>query len=110
MFNRNILNYFRNWKDSQHRKPLIVRGARQVGKTVAVKMFAKKYFDKFIYINLEKDENKKLFHKVIAIKELLKIIEIKYNTKIITGKTLIFIDEIQNSDVAMTQFSTPRIA
>ncbi|PIS28424.1 hypothetical protein COT42_08115 [Candidatus Saganbacteria bacterium CG08_land_8_20_14_0_20_45_16] len=53
MFNRRIIKYLEKWKDFPGRKPLILRGARQVGKTVGVKLFAQKHFQDCIYINLD---------------------------------------------------------
>ncbi len=103
MFKRNILNTLLIWKDKKERKPLIIRGARQVGKTSAVNLFAQDEFDSYLYINLEQEDNLALFSKTQPIKDIIQIIQIKYNKKIIPGKTLIFIDEIQNSDIAMGQ-------
>ncbi len=95
VFNRKIVNYLYKWKDKKNRKPLIIRGARQVGKTTAVKIFAKN-FDVFIDINLEKAELFELFKNVKTLKDFEQIIQIGLGKKIIPQKTLIFIDEIQN--------------
>ena len=96
MFNRKILNDLKKWKRSIDRKPLIIRGARQVGKTSAVLMFAKQNYSNVIYINLEKAEHARLFRAQISLDEFLNIIQIKFKTEI-TKNTLIFIDEIQNN-------------
>ena len=56
MFNRTIINELKKWKNKPDRKPLVLRGARQVGKTTAIKLFAKE-FDEFLYLNLEKQKN-----------------------------------------------------
>ena len=56
MFYRDIIKKLEIWAQRKSRKPLILRGARQVGKTTAVKMFAEN-FDQFIYLNLEKAED-----------------------------------------------------
>lgn len=103
MFKRNINKFLISWKNKDNRKPLVIRGARQVGKTSAVNLFARDEFDSYIYINLEQEDNLALFSKTQPIKDVIQIIQIKYNKKIIPGKTLIFIDEIQNSDIAMGQ-------
>lgn len=103
MFTRNILKYLQSWKVSTNRKPLVIRGARQVGKTSAVDMFASQSFDTYIYINLEIEENRSLFARVMPIHELVQVIQLKFNKKIVPGSTLVFIDEIQNSTVAMNQ-------
>ncbi|MFH1771806.1 MAG: AAA family ATPase [Candidatus Omnitrophota bacterium] len=97
MFNRKIINYLVNWKDKPTRKPLVLRGARQVGKTSAVLLFAKKYFDNIIDINLEKSDHLSLFRGDCSMEDFDKIIQIKFQQRIVPGKTLIFIDEIQNS-------------
>ncbi|VAX36725.1 hypothetical protein MNBD_UNCLBAC01-1877 [hydrothermal vent metagenome] len=103
MFSRNIIQYFVQWKDRCDRKPLVVRGARQVGKTAAVEIFAKKYYEEFISLNLDKEEHISLFQHILPISELIQLIQLKTGKKIIPGKTLLFIDEIQNSSVAMMQ-------
>lgn len=53
MFKREILEELGKWKNKQFRKPLVIRGARQVGKTTAINMFSEQ-FDQYIYLNLEK--------------------------------------------------------
>ncbi|MBI4653065.1 ATP-binding protein [Candidatus Kuenenbacteria bacterium] len=97
MIKRKIIDYLNNWKEKKGRKPLILRGARQVGKTSAVLFFAKENFENLIHINLEKPEHLKLFKEDISLEEFEKILQIKFHKKIIPGKTLLFIDEIQNS-------------
>ncbi len=97
MFNRKIISYLANWKDKKQRKPLILRGARQVGKTSAILMFGKKYFKNIINLNLEKPEHLSAFKDKISLADFEKIIQIRFHQKIVAGETLIFIDEIQNS-------------
>jgi uncharacterized protein len=60
MFYREILNSFHHWAIKDNRKPLVLRGARQVGKTTVVNLFSKN-FDQYIYLNLEKNEERVLF-------------------------------------------------
>ena len=60
MYNRNILQELQVWRDSNHRKPLLLRGARQVGKTTVVKMFSDNYAQ-YIYLNLERKEEAAIF-------------------------------------------------
>ena len=55
MFKRDILLHLERWKVDAHRKPLILRGARQVGKTTVVNEFGKQ-FENYLYLNLEKRE------------------------------------------------------
>ena len=83
------------WRLSSNRKPLLIRGARQVGKSTAVRNLAKG-FDHFIEINFdEQPEYSKLFENAATIEDLLEQISLITNTKITEGKTLIFLDEIQ---------------
>lgn len=97
MFNRDILNYLEKWKDKKHRKPLVLRGARQVGKTYAVKLFAEKHFDDLIYINLDRAEDYDLFKEIKSLSDFEKTVDIILGKKIVPGATLVFIDEIQNA-------------
>ena len=103
MFRRNIQSFLLEWKDKKGRKPLVIRGARQVGKTSAVHQFGVAAFETYLYINLELDEHAALFARMHAIRELLQLIQLKFNKKITPGSTLIFIDEVQSSDIAMNQ-------
>ena len=59
-FYRKIQKELQEWKDSPFRKPLVLRGARQTGKTTVINQFSKE-FDTYIYLNLEKESDKKLF-------------------------------------------------
>ncbi len=103
MFTRNIIKYFQEWSQKAGRKPLVVRGARQIGKTAAIKIFAETQFKNLIYLNLEKEDHKSLFQRVMAINDLIQAIQLKTGQEIIPGSTLLFIDEIQYSAPAMTQ-------
>ena len=102
MFYRTILMELEKWLDRKNRKPLILRGARQVGKTTAVNLFAKN-FDQYIYLNLELEEDKKLFQQSKDIDDLLEAIFFIKNKRRKGGKTLIFIDEIQMVPEAVAQ-------
>ena len=97
MFERKIYNFFVEWKDRPTRKPLVIRGARQVGKTSAVLMFAQRYFQDVIHINLEDIDHARYFRGEISLSDFEKIIEVKFRKKLTAGKSLVFIDEIQNS-------------
>ncbi|MBI5400329.1 ATP-binding protein [Candidatus Saganbacteria bacterium] len=97
MFNRKIITYLKQWKTRKDRKPLILRGARQVGKTSAVNIFAKENFNNLVYLNLENPEHESLFRNPLSLNDFEQIIQIKFGQKIEDGKTLVFIDEIQNS-------------
>lgn len=69
MFERIAIKYLRQWAKKEDRKPLVLRGARQVGKTTLVKLFAKE-FDTYIYMNLEEKEYAELFAADYSFEEL----------------------------------------
>jgi len=94
MFERDIIENLFVWGEKNRRKPLILRGARQVGKTTAVTMFSKS-FDQYIYLNLELKEEKKIFEQEYSIEELVRAIFFYKGLMRGKGKVLIFIDEIQ---------------
>jgi hypothetical protein len=96
MFNRKIIKYLEDWKEKRDRKPLVLRGARQVGKTCAVLLFGQKHFQDLIHINLDNIEHLRLFRQDLSLREFEDVIKIKFK-KELNPSTLIFIDEIQNS-------------
>ncbi len=100
MFYRNDIAKLRNWAKEKNRKPLILRGARQVGKTTLVELFSKD-FDQYIYLNLEKANERNIFDGTFDIPKLLDAIFFLKDAKKDGGKTLLFIDEIQNSPNAV---------
>ena len=101
MFERIAIKYLRLWAKKEDRKPLVLRGARQVGKTTLVKLFAKE-FDTYIYMNLEEKEYAELFAADYSFEDVLAGIYLKANEPMDFGKrTLIFIDEIQNEPKAV---------
>lgn len=100
MIERTILKELELWAKKSDRKPLILRGARQVGKTTAVNIFASQ-FEQYIYLNLDKQEEKILFEREISFQDLLTSIFFLKN-KHKKANTLIFIDEIQNSPKAVS--------
>ena len=61
MLERRITEYLKEWKDKPNRKPLILRGARQVGKTFIILEFGRRYFKDIIYLNMENPEHFNLF-------------------------------------------------
>jgi len=101
MFNRIILKELRKWAAKSNRKPLIIRGARQVGKTTAVNLFSIE-FDQFISLNLERDEERIIFEKSYPFSDLVISLFLYAGKKRKGGRTLIFIDEIQNSPKAIS--------
>lgn len=100
MLKRKIYNNLLQWKEKENRKPLILRGARQVGKTTLVKKFSEEY-KQSIYLNLEKEEDKELFTSKSDIKNIIETLFLKYNLTNDYQNTLIFIDEIQESSEAI---------
>ncbi len=101
MFQREALEYLRAWAQKEERKPLVLRGARQVGKTTLVNLFAQE-FDTYIYLNLEERENALLFAADYSFNDLLTGIFFKENVEQPSGgRILIFIDEIQNEPRAV---------
>lgn len=100
-FNRHIDNELLNWKNTPNRKPLLLRGARQVGKSTVVRHLGKT-FKYFVEINLEKQPAfKTLFSDNIDVKKICAEISAVVSTPIIPGQTLLFIDEIQTSQQAI---------
>ena len=90
------------WKQSKYRKPLILKGARQVGKTYIVKEFAKNNYEGLAYFNFDHDENlKNLFINSKEPKRILEQLAFIYGKAIIPEKTLIFFDEIQECQDAL---------
>ena len=100
MFKRQILSDLKEWSERAGRKPLILRGARQVGKTTAIELFSKN-FDHFIELNLEHPEERKIFQQYRPFSEVLDAIFYYKEQEKNKGNILIFIDEIQNSPHAV---------
>lgn len=91
------------WKQSKRRKPLILRGARQVGKTFSVKQFGEKYFDNIALVDLERNPGwRRIFDGDLNAKRICADLEILLKQKILSGRTLLFIDEIQVCPKAIT--------
>lgn len=100
MFRRIALEKLREWALKAERKPLVLRGARQVGKTTLVEMFAAD-FDHYIYLNLEEKDNAELFATDSTFDDLLAGIFFKAKLPVDSPRTLIFIDEIQTEPKAV---------
>jgi hypothetical protein len=91
-----------NWKNSSNRKPLLLYGARQVGKTWLVRDFAASNYNDFIELNFYTDESlKDVFNKDITPAHIIQQLELRFNKKIDPARTLLFFDEIQESQRAM---------
>lgn len=99
---RYAINKLIDWKESQNRKPLIIRGARQVGKTWLMKEFGKTQYKKTIYINFEdNDLMREHFSKDLNTKRIIEGLELEHS-KIDSKNTLIILDEIQECPKALT--------
>lgn len=100
---RTALRFLQKWKQKNTRKPLIIRGARQVGKTWLMKEFAKTEYENFAYINFEDNQQlKTLFLNDFDIPRILLAIQIATGIKPEPNKTLIIFDEIQEAERALT--------
>lgn len=96
---RKIYQDLLKWKNTESKIPLMVVGARQIGKTYIINEFCKKEFKKYIYINLlETPEIVSIFSRDINVMEKFKRMEIFLDTKIDIENTVIFFDEVQESE------------
>lgn len=94
-YTRSIDKYLLEWKADHSRKPLLLRGARQVGKSSAVRQLGKS-FHYFIEVNFERDsELRSLFRGNLRPQEIAKRLSAYFLTPVIPGETLLFLDEIQ---------------
>ena len=101
-FKRHIDKYLEEWKSGLNRKPLLVRGARQVGKSSTIRHLGKE-FKYFVEINFERQKDiKTLFGYNLNVKNICAQLSAIYNTPIIPGETLLFFDEIQESQRAIS--------
>lgn len=100
-FTRKIDNELLLWKSLKNRKPLLLRGARQVGKSTAIRYLGQQ-FNHFVEINFdEKPEYKKVFDKGLDVSEICQQLAVLTNIPIMEGKTLLFLDEIQSCESAI---------
>lgn len=100
---RQAINDLLKWKNSNKRKPLIIRGARQVGKTWLMKEFGRQAYDAFVYINFESNHQlRNLFVHDINIEQIINGIEIIADHKINPQRDLIIFDEVQAEPRALT--------
>ena len=91
------------WKSYKRRKPLILRGARQVGKTYSIKRFGQKFFDNVALLDLERNPDwHRVFNGDLNPRRICSDLEVLLKQKIISGRTLLFIDEIQACPNAIT--------
>ena len=100
---RKIMDYFMEWKASPYRKPLVLQGARQVGKTYSVLEFGRKHYDNVAYFNFETSPRlAETFAENIEPDYLIPILSRLANQTIVKERTLIFLDEVQLCERALT--------
>lgn len=100
---REIIEDLMEWKNHPKRKPLLLTGVRQCGKTYTITEFAEKNFDNYVNINFEKNERiAAIFDYDFDVHRIISEIEIAMSCTITPGKTLIFFDEIQQCSRAIT--------
>ncbi|MCR5727908.1 MAG: ATP-binding protein [Lachnospiraceae bacterium] len=93
---RILMDKLVEWKSKEHRKPLLLWGARQTGKTWLMKAFGKECFENTVYISFYNNSRlSKVFDQDYDVKRIINDLEINLHTKIIPGKTLIIFDEVQ---------------
>lgn len=99
---RIVYKEFKTWMNSTNRKPLVVNGARQVGKTYILKEFGKKEFAKTAYFSLDRDENaRKVFESNGNVSSLVLSLSALASVDITLGNTLLILDEVQECPKAL---------
>ena len=100
---RSIFNELKKWKDDINKKPLIIQGTRQVGKTWVMKEFGKSEYEDLLYVNFERDKIvTNIFQNDLNPSDIIEALEIKFNKSIKEQNTLIIFDEIQECPNALT--------
>lgn len=104
MLKRKILADLMAWKENKHQECLLVKGARQIGKTFIIEYFGKNYYENYVYINfVERPEFKNVFEGSLSAAEIYERITLLLpKVRFVPGKTLIFLDEIQICPSART--------
>ena len=99
---RNAIQELVTWKSSEDRKPMVLKGARQVGKTWLMKEFGQNYYDSYVYFNFdEEDELKSIFEANKNPQRIIELLSLIAGEKILPEKTLIIFDEIQECPEAL---------
>lgn len=100
---RQAMSFLKSWKEKKNRKPLIIKGARQVGKTWLMKEFGRTYFENVCYINFDNNQRmERVFEMDYDVPRILQALEIESGLKISPENTLIIFDEIQEVPKALT--------
>lgn len=99
---RNAIENLIDWKNSDERKPMVLKGARQVGKTWLMKEFGRNYYNSYVYFNFdEEDELKSIFEINKNPQRIIELLSMIAGKKIIPGETLIIFDEVQECPEAL---------
>lgn len=99
---RNVIQDLTDWKASEERKPMVLKGARQVGKTWLMKEFGRHCYDNFVYFNFdEEDELKSIFETNKNPHRIIELLAMIAGEKILPGETLLIFDEIQECPEAL---------
>ena len=100
---RKVMSFLEEWKDSRHRKPLILQGARQVGKTYSILEFGRIHYENVAYFNFETNPRlNETFEENISPEYLIPILSHIAGQTIVRDKTLIVFDEVQLCERALT--------
>ncbi|MCD7955533.1 MAG: ATP-binding protein [Lachnospiraceae bacterium] len=100
---RLLMEQLKKWKDKKNRKPLIIRGARQVGKTWLMREFGKRYFAHTVYISFDNNERmRNVFAMDFDIQRIISALKVESRQKIVPEETLLIFDEIQEVPKALT--------
>ena len=100
---RTVMEQLQKWKAKKHRKPLVIRGARQVGKTWLMKAFGAAEYESVVYINFDNNERmRNLFEGSLAVERLVTGLELYAGHKIDPANTLLIFDEVQEVPTALT--------
>src|SRR5690606_36991685 len=100
---RTILTNLKAWKSASRRKPLVIKGARQVGKTWAMKAFGNAAYEDSIYLNFERDKQlQNLFEQDFDLDRILLAFQVQTGIVPKPGKTLIILDEVQEAKGGLT--------
>jgi predicted AAA+ superfamily ATPase len=101
-FSRRLIDELIVWKDAPYRKPLLLKGARQVGKTSLLKEFGERAFERTAYFNFEEQPDlKQFFQNTKDVERILQNLSLAHGAAIEPGKTLIVFDEIQECNDAL---------
>jgi predicted AAA+ superfamily ATPase len=98
---RDLESELMRWKNSKEHMPLLLRGARQVGKSHLATSFAKTYFENVLVINFEKEEKYKLAFETLDPNDILNRLYLQSGHRVMPGKSLLFLDEIQECTQAL---------